>query len=292
MRYALPLLFALLLLAACQPQQDDNRELPTVVVVPSQTPTDEPTNTPAPTETPTHTLTPTITSTPTETFTPTVTKTSTPLPTRTPTNTPPPPTNTPRTTPTQDITRIANITATAQIVEAPTIATFTPVPPGVDAPVRPTSTGTPIVAAGVIITEAQFQTQLDIQRENYPALTGVRINFVENGVDAQLTASGGSAQTTGIVRFQFIIQTGEQGLNNYLLIQPVPPTQFVMGDGSTPPEAFIETAYTDLFTAIVESFDAILNKRLGEGRHNLENIIITDDAMNISLLVPQPSDNG
>jgi hypothetical protein len=282
------LILMLFVLAACQPAEDPNRELPTVVVVPSETPTDEPTNTPAPTLTPTNTLTPTLTLTPTNTLTPTVTKTATALPSFTPSNTPPPPTNTPRTTPTQDATRIAVITATAQIIEAPTLATLTPVPPGVDAPIRPTSTGTPIVAAGVIITEGQFQTQLASSLSEFPDLTNVSINFVENGIDVQLTASGGTAQTTGIIRFQFIIQTGAQGLNNFLLIQPVPPSEFVMGDGGMPPEAFIETAYTDLFTVIVQTFDAILNKRLGEGKHNLENIIITESEMQVALLVPQP----
>ncbi len=282
------MMLILLPLAACQPAEDPNRELPTVVVVPTETATDEPTNTPAPTNTPTQTLTPTLTLTPTNTLTPTVTKTATALPSFTPSHTPPPPTNTPRTTPTQDATRIANITATAQIIEAPTLATLTPVPPGADEPIRPTSTGTPIVAAGVIISEEQFQTQLALEAAEYGSLTSVSVNFVDNGVDVQLTASGGTAQTTGIIRFQFIIQTGAQGLNNFLLIQPVPPTQFVMSDGNTPPETFIEIAYSDLFTVIVQTFDTILNKRLGEGKHNLENIIITEASMNVVLLVPQP----
>lgn len=289
-RFAFGMVCALLL-AACQPPQD-NRELPTVAVLPSETPTDVPTDTPAPTDTPTLTLAPTDTLVPSATFTPTITRTPTPPPSPTPTNTPtdtPTLTNTPRVTPTSNPTQGAIASATAKILEAPTIATFTPIPPGSDAMVRPTSTGTPIVAAGVVITEAQFQEQLNLVLRDIPDVQNAVVEFAPGGMFIELTASGGEALVTGRVFIRFTVVTGEQGLNNFLSLQP-PLTldEFVMNGGGVAPERFVQIVYTDVTPAVVTALDAILNQRLGEERHNLENVIFDESAMTVSLLVPLP----
>jgi hypothetical protein len=278
-----------LLAAACAPVATETPVLPTVAVLPSATPTATATDTPAPTNTPTLTSTPTKTYTPSATFTPTITKTNTPLPTRTPTKVlspTPSPTTPPLVSPTVDRTRAAMATGTAAVAFAPTLATFTPVPPGSDAPIRPTSTGTPLVAAGVIITEPQFQTQLN------QAITGTkidtaRVDFVPGGINVDVTAPGASALTSGRVFISFTIFVGEQGLNNGLIIRPDTPDKFVMADGAAPPEQFIEAVYGELFPAVGASFDTLLNNRLGEDQHNLENVLIDDATMNITLIVPQ-----
>ena len=137
-------LFGFVLLAACQPAPTEQIVIPTLMVLPSPTITNTPTETftPSPTDTPTETLTPSLTptltetptntpiptDTPTETFTPsltftlTFTPTETPLPTLTSSHTPtatvtntrtPRPTRTPSLTPTftPTATPLAQITS-------------------------------------------------------------------------------------------------------------------------------------------------------------------------------------
>ncbi|MCU0511207.1 MAG: hypothetical protein MUE40_01420 [Anaerolineae bacterium] len=289
MGITLPGLVLVLLLAACQPATDD-RVLPTVALLPSETFTPVASPTPTLTTTPTLTQTATITLTPSLTYTATPTYTATALPSPTPSHTPtltPTVTATPRVTRTPNPTFVAIATATARIVEAPTLATFTPVPPGVDAPVRPTSTGTPVIAAGVIITEPQFQEQLNLLLRSLPAVTSALVDFVPQGVQVEITASGGDALVTGRVLITFSILPGEQGLNNVLMIRPVTPDQFTMTGGGLPSEAFVQVVYTDVFPAVGEAFNTILNNRLGVQQHNLENIRLDEQTMNVSLIVPQ-----
>lgn len=87
---------------------------PTLLVLPTLTPSDTPTNTPTPTDTPTDTPTATPTDTPTATLTPTPTFTETPSET---------PTDTPTFTPTSSST----LTATNTLTHTPS-GTFTPTP--------------------------------------------------------------------------------------------------------------------------------------------------------------------
>lgn len=91
------------LLAACTPQ-DDNRVLPTEIIIPTVTPSNTPTPTITPSLTPTPTVTPSIT--PTNTLTPTLT--ATPTATRTPTA-----------TPTNSLTPTPTHTATATLTPTP-----------------------------------------------------------------------------------------------------------------------------------------------------------------------------
>lgn len=111
------------LLMACQPEAAEERELPTLAVLPSLTPTDIPTETDVPTQTPTETATATPTATATYTATHTPTTTNTPLPRATATSTlTPSPTATqtpsqtpiPSATPTPDMPQILSFTGTSQ----------------------------------------------------------------------------------------------------------------------------------------------------------------------------------
>ncbi|MBL8165977.1 MAG: hypothetical protein JNJ61_28595, partial [Anaerolineae bacterium] len=145
MRFA-ALIVVLALLAACQPAAPPQDELPTLLVLPSLTPT----NTPLPpspqaqqsgegpgvgsSATPEPSATPTLTATPQPT--------QTPRPSRTP-------------TPTIEPTFAAVASATSALVEAPRFATFTPAPPG-STPIP----GGPQQMAAVTITEAQFQEEV------------------------------------------------------------------------------------------------------------------------------------
>jgi len=261
--------------AACQPV--DDAPIPTLMVLPSVTPTTTLTNTPAPTDTeiPTDTPVPTDTPAPTETPTNTLTPTDTLTPSRTPI-----PSETP------DAVRAAMGTATAQVLEAPHFATFTPLPPGIIAAVRPTSTGTPQVVADVVITTGQLQEEVDRILSGNSNVSSVELSLTEAGVAVNLTASGGEAFTTGSFLIHFDLSVG--GFNNVVIAKPVAPDEFVMQDGNEPSEEFITIAYDDVTIAIFDGFNDILNQRLGEGKHDLEFLVLENGRMAISLLVPEP----
>lgn len=268
------------LAAACQQTTD---EIPTLRVLSSATPlptvthTPEPTETVAPTDTPEPTATYTATEIPTETFTPS----NTPTPSRTPI-----PSETP------DATNVVIGTSTAQVIEAPQFSTFTPLPPGIIGAVRPTSTGTPEVMADVIITQSQFQEEVNRILMGNPDVSQSELILAEEGVFVNLTATGGDAFATGRFLIRFDLSTGAidgSGFNNIVIVRPVAPDEFVMRDGNAPSEEFITIAYGDVTEAVFEAFNDILNQRLGEGNHNLEFITLERGRMLISLLVPEPS---
>lgn len=273
------LVLILVFVAACQPAAQDEDALPTLAELPSETPTDEPTDTPEPTETPTDTDTPEPTDTPTETNTPAATSTATLRPTNTPTN-----------TATVDPTVAAIGTATSVVEEAPSFATLTPAPDGENLTVRPTSTGTPEIVADVIITERQFQEEVDRLLFDNTSIELADINFVPGGVEVELRALGGEAFTVGTVLYEFRLEGDESAINNFLIIQPVDVDEFEMetlSDEEDVPQGFVDVAYGDMILAILEAFDFILNQRLGEGQHDLEFITVTDDVIAVTLFVPE-----
>ncbi len=252
------LLITLLLAAACQPASTETPVLPTLAVLPSLTPSDAPTETPTETETPGPTLTPSITPTPSDT------PTYTPFPTFTPTERP---TQTPRVT--VEPTQAAVATGTAAALEAPRFSTVTP-----GGSVQ--ANATPQMVADLTITEAQFQEEVNVQMTSYAAIQRARVDFVPGGINVELTALGGQAFITGNV-FVAIQVTG-----SFATIS--------IGDitvnAPEPPEAYIETVTGDFFALMVNVLDTILEQRLGE-EHNLENIVMTNAAMEITLLVPE-----
>jgi hypothetical protein len=274
-------LAAALLISGCQPSQPD---LPTLAALP----TDVPTETPRPTDTPTETATntPTVTLTPTITNTPTATatETNTPSPTRRPTLTPTlTPTFAPFMTDTPNPNSVRILTATAAIIEAPTLATLTPIPDGAQVTARPTSTGTPLVAADVIITEQQFQEQLELLLADNNDVDSVHVDFQPTGIYVTLTASGGQAFSSGTVEFGLQIVEGER-FNNVLVMSV---ENIVMqGGGDDIPQAFFDVATGDLYISLYDSLAAILDTRLGRTDHDLENMTLTDTTMDIFLYVP------
>jgi hypothetical protein len=167
-------------------------------------------------------------------------------------------------------------------------ASLTPVPPGVTAVVRPTSTGTPVVMADVIITENQFQEEVDRLLPQFPDVQRADVTFVPQGIDVELTALAEGVFTTGTVRMTFDLVGGDEALNRFVQIGIVQPDEFVMSGEGTLSDDFIDVAYSQMFPLVGESFNFILNQRLGEGQHDLEFLRIVDDRMEIALLVPEP----
>jgi len=258
MRLFIPL-FLLIFLAACQPAAPQG-ELPTLAVLPSLEPsaeasamptlTETPENTALPSETPIPSVTPTVTNTPPPTF-------------------PPRPTQTPVAT--IEPTLAANASATAAIIEAPIFSTFTPAPGG-----STVLGGTPAQLADVTITQGQFQEEVSLRLPNYPSIDRAIVDFVPGGINVELTASGGEALITGRV-FVSIILTGDFATISLGEITVNAPE---------PPEAYVEVVTGDFFFMMVESLDAILKQRVGE-EQDLESIVVTDTAMEVTLRVPQ-----
>ena len=167
-------------------------------------------------------------------------------------------------------TQAALATSSAAVLEAPRFSTVTP-----GGNVRAGST--PPVVADVVITEGQFQEEVNAQVTAYPSIQRARVDFVPGGINVELTALGGQAFITGNVFLA--IEMTELGA-----------AQITIGDitvnAPEPPEAYIETVTGDFFVLMVNVLDTLLNQRVGE-ENDLENIIITDTTMEITLLVPQ-----
>jgi hypothetical protein len=255
MKRLIPVLLVLVLAAACQPAAPTGEELPTLAVLPSVTPTATLTTTPAPSATPPPTSTPTAP--PADTATPTPTPTSTPSPTPVFTANP---------------TLVAIGTATAIVEEAPRYATFTPPPPG-STPVP----GTPQQVADVVVTERQFQEEVDLKIRDIEAIELAQVDFVPGGIDVELTALGGEAFITGHVLLSI------EMMGSFASI--------TIGDISVPglenpPDEYIQVATSDFFIMMVDVLDLILNQRVGD-QNNLENIVMTGSTMEITLLVPE-----
>lgn len=264
-------------LVACEPA-DDDFQVPTLAELATATEV-VPTDTPAPT----HTSSPTATATDRPT--------NTPIPSNTPTLTA---TAIPSTTPTalsvSDMTRAVIATSTAQIIEAPRFATFTPIPPGVIQVVaRPTSTGTPEIGADIVITQSQYQEEVDRIIGDNPDIGRAQVQFVAGGIDIELTASSDTAFTTGTFSIEFVVNDGS--FNNVLIARPMPPEQFRMNDGGEPSETFVDIAYGVVTPAVFEAFDFIITQRMGDddAQRNVEDVTFDDAQMNVFLIVPQPA---
>lgn len=274
-RLTLLALVLMVALAACD-SGDDNQQLPTRVVLGEVTEEGAPADVTVEvtenaiaqaveTEESTPEIAPTNTYEPTNTAIPS--ETSTPRPTAT---FPPPDTATPSRTPD------ANASATAAVIEAPRISTLTPIPvePGVNPP-----TPVPFVAADVVITAQQLQAELDQRIVNNPAIEAATLTMIEGnpqGVQVRLTASGGQALVTGNVFIAFQLS------GDFVTIGVL---EIDIGGGD-PPQRFQEIATGDVLETVIESFDAILTRRLGE-QHDLERLTVRGNQMDIMLLIPE-----
>lgn len=212
---------------------------------------------PTPSPTPELSATPTLT----PSITPTPTNTNTPIPTRTPV---------PR--PTIEATAAAAATITAQpVFSAPTAA------PGATA-------DTSQLVADVVITEAQFQEELDLLLQDSAEIQSATVDFRADGINILLTATGGEAMLTGNVLFGLTVARAlDNPADSFITIQVLD----IQTNAPEPPEAYIAAISGPLFEALLNALDDLLAARLGT-ESNLEDVVLTDDAMLITLLVPNP----
>lgn len=250
-------LLAAVLLAACQPQPeppplptraalDDAAAQPTptqesapdaaeAAAVPSDTPQAPPAASDTPTALASATLIPSAT--------------FTPLPPTTP-----PPTATPDLPPTPTLPAVR-------------ISTVTPPPGGAAA--------TPLALADLVITERQFQDEIDRRVPSMDTIQRVRVDFTPQSINAELTALGGTAFVTGNVQLNIQVQGG------FAVI--------TIGDitvnAPEPPPTYIEVASREFFSLLIDALDTLLNSRLA-GEFDIQEVTLTDDTIEVRLLIP------
>ena len=132
------------------------------------------------------------------------------------------------------------------------------------------------VIADVVITEAQFQEELDRQIADKSSIQSARVDFVPEGIQVELTALGGEAFIAGKVMVDIQI-AGTFATISIGDIQVNAPE---------PPEGYVQVVSTDFFSAMISTLDSILVERLGE-EHNLQNLVMTTTTMELYLLVPE-----
>lgn len=251
---ALPFLFA-----ACAPAAEP-AALPTVAQLPTLADDAGGTAQAAATDLPpSPTLDISATPTLTPSITPTATSTNTPIPTRTPV---------PR--PTLEPTIAAAATITAQpVFSAPTAA-------------QGATADTSQLVADVVITETQFQAELDLLLQDSVEIQSATVDFRADGINILLTATGGEAMLTGNVLFGLTVARAlDNPADSFITIQVLD----IQTNAPEPPEAYIAAISGPLFEALLNALDDLLAARLG-AESNLEDVVLTDDAMLITLLVP------
>lgn len=159
-------------------------------------------------------------------------------------------------------------TGTANAQNAPRFATLTPN--------ASEDQSIPQVLADVIISESQFQQAVNRRAANVDSIRSALINFVPEGIEVQLTATGGAALTTAEVLVAFDVAEGF--------------VQISIGEirmnAAEPPEEFLTVVGGEFFTLIIESFNELLTQQLGI-QHDLETLAIQGNNMEITLLVPE-----
>ncbi len=248
-------LLAAVLLAACQPQPEPP-PLPTLAVLDETAAQPTPTQESAPAaEAAAASDTPQAPPAPSDT--PTALASATLIPSAT--FTPPPPTAPPP-------------TATLDLPPTPTlpavrISTVTPPPGG--------AVSTPLALADLVITERQFQNEIDRRVPSIDTIQRVRIDFTPQSINAELTALGGAAFVTGNVQLNIQIQGG------FAVI--------TIGDitvnAPEPPPTYIEVASREFFSLLIDALDTLLNSRLA-GEFDLQELTLTDDTIEVRLLIP------
>jgi hypothetical protein len=136
--------------------------------------------------------------------------------------------------------------------------------------------GTPQRAADVTITEGQFQEEVNLRLPNIPAIQSAKVNFVADGISVDLTALGGDAYVTGVVVVSILL-TGDFATITISDIQVNAPEA---------PDAYLDLVTGDFFLMMLDSLDSILKQRLGPDQ-KLKNIVVTESAIEVTLLVPE-----
>jgi len=264
MKFAIPLLVLILVLAACQTNATPTETLPTVAVLAGSA-TAEVTSTTAATEAQTAEITAesTIEATesvsagglPTDTAQPTQTSTATRRPV-TPTNTVEP-------------TQAAIGTATQAILEAPHYATFTAAPLGTLPP-----TNNLKQVADVVINEQQFQEEVNLNLLTSTSIQSAVVDFVPGAIKVQMTTSD-ATPISGTVTIPVTL------VNDLASIT----ISDITSDQQPVPQHYIDVATGDLFTMMLETLDKIVKTRIGP-QQKLKSIAVTDTAIEVVMLVP------
>lgn len=252
MKFTIPLLALILILAACQPSAQPTDVLPTVAVLPSGgTPTTVPTE-PQTAEATAETTTE-LTVEPSVTAGEAIVK----------------PTDTPTVTPTVEPTQAAIATATEKALELPVYATFTAAPAGT---LPPASNFNQV--ADVLINEKQFQEELNAALPSKPGIQSAVVDFVPGAIVVKMTTSG-FTPIIGTVTIPVTLQNDLASITiSGITTEPMPV-----------PQSYIDLSTGDLFVLMVDTLDKIVKSRIGANQ-KLKSIAVTDTSINVMMLVP------
>ncbi len=268
MKFTIPLLALLLVLAACQPTTTPTETLPTLAVLSGSASVEvtvEASATAAQTAEATIEAIAESTVEATETVISPDFPTDTPEPTSTFTITPRPVTPTNTVEPTQ----AAIGTATQAVLEAPHYATFTAAPLGTLPP-----TNNLKQVAAVIINEQQFQEEIDLRLLASPNIQSAVVDFVPGAIKVQMTTSG-ATPISGTVTIPVTL------VNDLASIT----ISDITSDQQPVPQSYIDVATGDLFTLMLDTLDKIVKTRIGP-QQKLKSMAVTDTAIEVTMLVP------
>lgn len=267
MKFTIPLLALLLVLAACQPTPPPDETLPTLAVLEgSATASVTPTEADVTSEVTAEATTEVSAEATDESSTPAALPSETPTPTATLTRTPRPVTP----TPTVEPTLAAIGTATQAILEAPRYSTFTPEPSGGDQ-------GVASYVADVTISEAQFQEEVDRNLLAYPSMQSAVVDFVPGAINVQMTTVDDNFATMSGTVIITVTLSGELAT---ITISDIRTEQV------NTPQSYIDVAITDTFKMMVDTIDQIVTQRVGP-QQKLKAIDITDTDILVTLVVPK-----
>ena len=268
MKFTIPLLALILVLAACQPSATPTETLPTIAVL-SGSATVEATEAAAATEAQTAEITTEATAESTVEATESISTgglpTDTPQPTNTVTVTPRPVTATNTVEPTQ----AAIGTATQAVLEAPRYATFTAAPLGTLPP-----TNNLKQVADVVINEQQFQEEVNLKLLTSPSIQSAVVDFVPGAIKVQMTTSG-ATPISGTVTIPVTL------VNDLASIT----ISDITSDQQPLPQSYIDVATGDLFSLMLNTLDKIVKTRIGP-QQKLKSMAVTDTAIEVVMLVP------
>jgi hypothetical protein len=261
MKFTIPLLALILVLAACQPTTPPTEALPTVAVLPGGA-----TETVVPTEAQTaEATTESTVEAPAEpttevTVESTVEATDTVEPSDTPV---------PTITNIVEPTQAAINTATEVALEKPVYATFTAAPAGTLPP--PSNLNQ---VADVLINEQQFQQAVDLALPSKPSIQSAVVDFVSGAIVVKMT-TGGATPITGTVTIPVTLQNELASITiSDITTDPMPA-----------PQSYIDVATGDLFVMMVNTLDKIVKSRIGP-EQKLKSIAVTDTTIGVTMLVP------
>src|SRR5690606_11299257 len=137
--------------------------------------------------------------------------------------------------------------------------------------------GTPQMAADVVITERQFQEELDIALNEMPEVQNASVDFVDGGILINLTARvGASASTTAELFINVQVRNGIATLQWCVSVPESAPE---------PLEELMPFATHVVFLKVVGVFGRILKSRVG-ATQNLVRMLVSDNDVGVMLLVP------